>query len=119
VGTARALGTLTDSDLLVLARSDREAFAEIYRRHATGVLAYFSRALGRSDLAFDLTAETFAAALLAVQKYQPTAAPDGHGCTRSRITGSWIRCVKDRPRRERGRNWGCRRSFSRTTGRLC
>jgi RNA polymerase sigma factor (sigma-70 family) len=75
VGTARALGTLTDSDLLVLARSDREAFAEIYRRHATGVLAYFSRALGRSDLAFDLTAETFAAALLAVQKYQPTAAP--------------------------------------------
>lgn len=70
----RALSSLDDRDLLVLARSDREAFAEIYRRHAAGVLAYFSRALGRTDLAFDLTAETFAAALLALPGYEPTAA---------------------------------------------
>lgn len=64
-----------DRDLLVAARSDREAFAELYRRHVAGVLAYFARALGRSDLAFDLTAETFAAALLALPQYEPTAAP--------------------------------------------
>jgi RNA polymerase sigma-70 factor (ECF subfamily) len=70
----RDLTALDDRDLLVLARSDRDAFAELYRRHAPGVLAYFSRALGRSDLALDLTAETFAAALLAVRRYQPSAA---------------------------------------------
>lgn len=66
---------MDDRDLLVIAKSDREAFAELYRRHVAGVLAYFSRAVGRSDLAFDLTAETFAAALLALPGYQPTAAP--------------------------------------------
>ncbi len=64
-----------DRDLLVIAKSDRDAFAELYRRHVGGVLAYFSRALGRSDLALDLTAETFASALLALPTYTPTAAP--------------------------------------------
>lgn len=71
----RNLGALDDRELLVLAQSDREAFAELYRRHVAGILAYFSRALDRSDLAFDLTAETFAAALLALPGYKPTAAP--------------------------------------------
>lgn len=66
---------LDDRDLLVLARTDREAFAELYRRHVAGVLGYFTRALGRSDLAFDLTAETFAAALLALPTYAPGPAP--------------------------------------------
>jgi RNA polymerase sigma factor (sigma-70 family) len=59
----------------VIAKRDRDAFAEIYRRHSAGLLAYFARAVGRSDLALDLTAETFAAALLALPSYQPTAAP--------------------------------------------
>jgi RNA polymerase sigma-70 factor (ECF subfamily) len=67
--------TLDDRDLLVCACHDREAFAELYRRHVAGVLAYFSRALDRSDLAFDLTAETFAAALLALPSYRPGPAP--------------------------------------------
>ena len=66
---------LDDRDLLVAAKSDRDAFAELYRRHAAGVLAYFARSLGRTDLAFDLTAETFAAALLALPQYEPTSAP--------------------------------------------
>ena len=66
---------LEDRDLLLMAKADRDAFSELYRRHVAGVLAYFSRAVGRSDLAFDLTAETFAAALLALPNYQPTAAP--------------------------------------------
>lgn len=64
-----------DRELLVAAKSDREAFAELYRRHVAGILAYFARQLGRSDLAFDLAAETFAAALLALPEYEPTAAP--------------------------------------------
>jgi RNA polymerase sigma factor (sigma-70 family) len=71
----RDFSALDDRDLLLAAKSDRDAFAELYQRHASGVLAYFSHALGRSDLAFDLTAETFGAALLALQGYQVTAAP--------------------------------------------
>ncbi len=70
-----SFGDLDDRDLLVRAKADREAFAELYRRHAPGLLAYFARALGRSDLAFDLMGETFAAALIALPGYEPTAAP--------------------------------------------
>jgi RNA polymerase sigma factor (sigma-70 family) len=71
----RRFADLEDRELLVLAKEDREAFAVLYRRHVEGVLAYFSRAVGRSDLALDLTAETFAAALLALPSYRATAAP--------------------------------------------
>ena len=66
---------LDDRELLLAASSDRDAFAEVYRRHVHGILGYFFRAVGRSDVAFDLTAETFAAALLALSDYQATAAP--------------------------------------------
>jgi RNA polymerase sigma factor (sigma-70 family) len=68
-------GHLDDRDLLLAAKTDRDAFAEVYRRHVGGLLGYFSRAVGRSDLAFDLTAETFAAALLALPDYQAGPAP--------------------------------------------
>jgi RNA polymerase sigma factor (sigma-70 family) len=66
---------LDDRDLLVAAATDRDAFEVFYRRHVSGVLGYFARASGRTDLAFDLMAETFAAALVALPRYQPTAAP--------------------------------------------
>jgi RNA polymerase sigma factor (sigma-70 family) len=66
---------LDDRELLLAANSDRDAFAEVYRRHVYGILEYFFRAVGRSDVAFDLTAETFAAALLALPDYRATAAP--------------------------------------------
>lgn len=66
---------LDDRQLLVAAKSDREAFAEFYTRHAEGVLRYFARAVGRSDVAFDLTAETFAAALRSLPGYRVTPAP--------------------------------------------
>lgn len=75
LNSAGSFEQFDDRDLLITARSDREAFAELYRRHAGGILGYFSRALGRSDLAFDLTAETFAAALRSLPSYGPTAAP--------------------------------------------
>lgn len=64
-----------DRDLLLAAKSQRDAFAEFYSRHVEGVLRYFAHAVGRSDVAFDLTAETFAAALRALPDYRATAAP--------------------------------------------
>jgi RNA polymerase sigma-70 factor (ECF subfamily) len=53
----------TDDDLLAATRAEPEAFAVFYRRHVHGLLAYFARRVHDVELAADLTAETFAAAL--------------------------------------------------------
>src|SRR5579875_1744143 len=98
------LSELDDRELLVAARSDRDAFAELYRRHATGLLAYFGRALGRSDLALDLTAETFASALLALPQYQPSEAPGAswlYAIARSRLVDALRRGAAEARARER------------------
>src|SRR4051794_11934557 len=47
------------------------AFAVFYRRHESAVLRYFMRRAGNAELAADLTAETFAAALLGAKRYRP------------------------------------------------
>jgi RNA polymerase sigma-70 factor (ECF subfamily) len=57
--------------LLTAARSDAEAFAAFYRLFERQTLGFFMRATGRSDLAADLTAETFARALESVETYDP------------------------------------------------
>jgi RNA polymerase sigma-70 factor (ECF subfamily) len=65
----------TDGQLLVATATDPEAFAVFYRRHVRGVLAFFRRRVDRADVAFDLTAETFAAALEASPRYRPRPEP--------------------------------------------
>jgi RNA polymerase sigma-70 factor (ECF subfamily) len=65
----------TDGELLAAAASEPAAFAIFYQRHARGVLAFFSRRLDRPELAFDLTTQTFAAALEASPRYQPRPEP--------------------------------------------
>jgi RNA polymerase sigma-70 factor (ECF subfamily) len=68
----------TDADLLKLTRRDGSAFAHFYERYERGVLGYFLRRVRDPELAADLTAETFAAALGAAENYRPagsTAAP--------------------------------------------
>src|ERR1700740_210662 len=60
----------TDGELLVATASDPQAFAIFYRRHLHRVLAFFRRRVGSADVAFDLCAETFAAALEAAPRYQ-------------------------------------------------
>jgi DNA-directed RNA polymerase specialized sigma24 family protein len=66
----------TDGELLAATVTDPEAFALFYRRHIRGVLSFFRRRVPGSELAFDLTAETFAAALEATPRYQPRPADD-------------------------------------------
>src|SRR5579871_1093127 len=57
----------SDQDLLVAARgSEPEAFTIFYERHVDVVLAFLRRRTGGPDVAADLMAETFAAALLAL-----------------------------------------------------
>src|ERR1700760_34355 len=57
----------TDGELLAATVTDPEAFAVFYRRHIRGVLSV--------ELAFELTAEPFAAALEATPRYQPRPEP--------------------------------------------
>lgn len=59
----------SDADLLAATRAgDAEAFGEFFRRHQDTVLLYVRRRSSDAELAADLTAETFAAALLAVHR---------------------------------------------------
>jgi RNA polymerase sigma-70 factor (ECF subfamily) len=58
-----------DADLL--ARSDADSFAEFYRRHARRLAGWLVRATGDAEVAADLTAETFAAALTGRPRYDP------------------------------------------------
>jgi RNA polymerase sigma factor (sigma-70 family) len=68
---------LSDDELLAATRGDPEAFGALYERHARGVLAYLARATGDRELALDLTAEVFAAALVASDRYRTGEAPAG------------------------------------------
>lgn len=61
----------SDERLLVAARDDPSAFAELYRRHVRAIVAFFARRTAGTDVAADLTAETFAAALAGRRSYDP------------------------------------------------
>jgi RNA polymerase sigma-70 factor (ECF subfamily) len=67
------LGEASDGALLAQTDSRPEAFAEFYDRYETAVVGYFTRRTGDPELASDLTAEVFAAALGAAHRYRPEA----------------------------------------------
>jgi RNA polymerase sigma factor (sigma-70 family) len=64
---------LSDEDLLVA--NTPEAFGEFYDRHARAVLGYFARRTRDPDTAADLTAETFASAIVAQRRFKPGGPP--------------------------------------------
>lgn len=66
---------LPDDELLLAARRQPEAFGVFYERHVADILAYHVHATGNYETALDLTAEVFAAALAAVDRYRPGEAP--------------------------------------------
>ncbi|HEX7289562.1 MAG TPA: RNA polymerase sigma factor [Conexibacter sp.] len=71
-------GFRRDDDDALLARAaggDGDAFACFYRRHVAHVAGYLLRRTGDAELAADLTAEVFAAALLACPRYRPGGPP--------------------------------------------
>jgi RNA polymerase sigma factor (sigma-70 family) len=62
-----------DAELVArIARGDRAAFAEIYDRYLPLVLRWSLRETGNREVAADLAAETFAAALIASPRYRPS-----------------------------------------------
>jgi RNA polymerase sigma factor (sigma-70 family) len=64
-------GEASDGELLAATRSRPDAFAAFYDRYETPVVGYFTRRTGDPDVAADLTAEVFAAALGAAHRYRP------------------------------------------------
>lgn len=64
-----------DELLTALADGDADAFVVFYRRHLGAMLGFFLRRTGDPELAADLTAEVFAAALLAAERYRPGERP--------------------------------------------
>jgi RNA polymerase sigma factor (sigma-70 family) len=65
----------SDAELLVAARESAAPFGTFYERHFASVLAFFRRRTAGPEEAFDLAAETFAAALSAVPRYAPGPEP--------------------------------------------
>jgi RNA polymerase sigma factor (sigma-70 family) len=64
-----------DEGLLATARAEPAAFGTFYRRHEDRVLGYFLARVGEPEVAADLTAETFAAALASAHRFRPRKAP--------------------------------------------
>src|SRR6266536_5629339 len=65
----------SDTELLLAARTCSDPFGVFYERHFASVLAFFRRRLRGPEEAFDLTAETFAAALASLPRFQPGPEP--------------------------------------------
>jgi len=81
----------------------REDFAVFYRRHVRPLLAYHYRRTGDAELAADLTAETFAAALDGAHRFRPERGPAVgwlYGIARRQLGHALQRgVVEDRARR--------------------
>jgi DNA-directed RNA polymerase specialized sigma24 family protein len=65
----------SDEDLLLATSSDPEAFGAFYQRHEDAVLRFFFRCVRDAELAADLSAETFARALLGARRFRRRREP--------------------------------------------
>ena len=96
----------TDEDLLRDTPERPEAFGIFYRRHVDAVLAFFRARTGDPELAADLMAETFAAALIAAPRFKPRREPAAawlFTIARRKLIDSWRRGkVEDAARRKLG-----------------
>ena len=70
-------GTGDESAALLIrfAAGDPDAFVAFYRLNLAAVVAFFLRRTGDPEVTADLTAEVFAAALVAARRYDPAARP--------------------------------------------
>ena len=96
------------SQLLVQARSGPHEFAAFYRHFERPVLGFFVNATGRSDLAADLTAETFARALEAVAAFDPARGRADQWLFGIARTCSPRAIAAGGSKRPLGRAWACR-----------
>ena len=90
------------SDDALLADGDPAVFERFYLHHVETLLGFFARRTRDPELAADLTAETFAAALAGRRRYRPQPGRRARGCTGSRCTSSPTPSAAAMPSGERG-----------------
>jgi RNA polymerase sigma-70 factor (ECF subfamily) len=98
------MGTTAPSDDALLAGGDTAAFERFYLRHVETLLGFFARRTRDPELAADLTAETFAAALAGRRRYRPEAAPASawlYGIAMHKLTDAQRRGYAERRARKR------------------
>ena len=98
----------SDAELLQRSATDRRAFGVFYERHERSVLGFLGGATRSADLAADLTAETFAAALESVERFDPARGTPSlwlFGIARNVLASS---ARRGRWRAGRVAGWGCR-----------
>src|SRR3954462_4285623 len=92
------------SDEVLLAATDPAGFEEFYGRHVDALLGFFARRTRNPELAADLTAETFAAALTARRRYRPAK-----GAANAWLYGIAMKKLADAQRRGYAENRARRR----------
>jgi RNA polymerase sigma factor (sigma-70 family) len=92
------------SDEVLLAGTDPAGFEEFYGRHVDTLLGFFSRRTRDAELAADLTAETFAAALSARRRFRPD-----EGAAIAWLFGIAMKKLADAQRRGYAERRMCRR----------
>ena len=70
-----ALASASDEELLEATRRHPEAFGVFYSRHEERVVRYFLARTGEAEVAADLAAETFAAALSSAHRFRRRPEP--------------------------------------------
>jgi RNA polymerase sigma factor (sigma-70 family) len=94
--------TPSDEDLLVA--TDPASFEEFYLRHVDNLLGFFARRTRDAEMAADLTAETFAAALAGRRRFRPQA-----GAASSWLFGIAMNKLADAQRKGYAERKACRR----------
>ncbi len=93
----------SDEELLATTRHEPEAFAAFYRRYERAMLVYFLRRTASAEVAADLTAEVFAAALASSRRFRPGKTPAVawlYGIAHNKLSSSLARGrVEERARR--------------------
>jgi len=90
----RDLSRCSDEELLQIGLEDAQALGVFYDRYEDALLVYFRQACGRADLAADLTAEVFAAALGSLGRFRPelgSARAWLFGIARHELAQTWRR----------------------------
>jgi RNA polymerase sigma-70 factor (ECF subfamily) len=98
------MGTTARTDEALLAGGDPAAFERFYLTHVETLLGFFARRTGDPELAADLTAETFAAALAGRRRFRPEAGAASawlYGIAMHKLTDAQRRGAAERRARRR------------------